>query len=340
MSDALREKRSQERRKDRQDQLKWCRSITHKCLKFIHIHDFTLSKTIDNSPCVSSTVSIVPNPSNTEQYIVNLRWINYKWSDDASIIHWLNPIKMMNSRFLVDKSMKQITPNVFLNEDLGDSNGLEDLRLFYFQNRLYYSACFYQKKPLYARMSCGHYDFQESEFTLNKHTVVLARSPNSKRTEKNWAYLEYGGELCMVYQWYPLQIGKIDFETNLFHIVEEKKNIPDSFKNVRGSTPGYIWNNEIWFIVHITQHTARRQLTFRSYEHMFVVFDTNMNLVRYSESFKFENHKIEFCTGLIIENERTIVSYSTMDRTSRIGIVANTYIKNGLKWYNQPTTPV
>jgi hypothetical protein len=241
------------------------------------------------------------------------------------------PCPITSSRFLVDASFTQITPEVYLDEVRGKTRGLEDIRLFYCNNSIYYSACFYQPDA-YCKMSCGKYEFHTSTYTLEKHTIETV---HTERHEKNWAYVEYKGEVCMVYTWYPLKIGKIQYPlqmtTNYLHIIEEKQ-VPEAFKSFRGSTPGYRWKDEIWFIVHTTDIQNKGTIEYRAYQHIFVVFDTNMNLLRYSEPFTFEKYPIEFCLGLIIEQDRTIVSYSTMDCTTRIGILSNTYITRGLCW--------
>jgi len=289
------------------------------CLQFVRTIDFSHSIQINGTTYNSSTPAILANPSNPEQYIVNVRFVNYRVNANGLMI-FEAPVMGTHSRFLVDASFTQITPETFLEEIRGDTNGLEDIRLFYYNNSIYYSACFYQHNA-YNLMSCGKYDTH-----IEKHTI---RTLFPARHEKNWSYVEYKGELCMVYKWYPLQIGKIDFTTDLFHIVEEKQ-LPEVFKNIRGSTPSYRWKDEIWFLVHTTDIGTRQC---RNYHHMFVVFDTDMNLLRYSETFKFENYPIEFCLGLILEEERTIVSYSTMECTTRIGLLCNTYIRQGLVWH-------
>ena len=58
-----------------------------------------------------------------------------------------------------------------------------------------------------------------------------------------------------------------------------------------------------------------------------------MNLKRYSEIFKFENYQVKFCLGLIIEETRTIISYSCMDFISKVAIFDNNYITNVLNWF-------
>jgi hypothetical protein len=58
-----------------------------------------------------------------------------------------------------------------------------------------------------------------------------------------------------------------------------------------------------------------------------------MNLLRYSELFKFDNCKVEFCTGLIVKDESIILSYSLMDTQSMISEYHINDINN-IKWYN------
>ena len=68
------------------------------------------------------------------------------------------------------------------------------------------------------------------------------------------------------------------------------------------------------------------------YLHFFVIFDENMNFKRYSEVFKFENKRAEFCLGFIIEEKRIIISYSCNDCLSKLAIFDNHYITNVLNW--------
>ena len=58
-----------------------------------------------------------------------------------------------------------------------------------------------------------------------------------------------------------------------------------------------------------------------------------MNLLRYSAPFKFEGEPIEYCLGIIVEDEKVIVSYSTWDRTSKIAIYNKKYIFSKVNIY-------
>ena len=70
-----------------------------------------------------------------------------------------------------------------------------------------------------------------------------------------------------------------------------------------------------------------------NYQQNFSVFDLDMNLLRYSEPFKLDNSRVEFCIGLIIEENRTILSFSSLDTNIYIGTYDNNYINNKLKWW-------
>jgi hypothetical protein len=120
----------------------------------------------------------------------------------------------------------------------------------------------------------------------------------------------------------------------------ETKQTPEFFSRVRGSSCGYkyskkigvnnngnisidIVEEEIWFITHIVSYESPRH-----YYHVIVVFDSNMNLLRYSAPFKFEGDPIEYSLSILVEDERVLINYSTWDRTTRIGIYDKKYIES------------
>jgi hypothetical protein len=60
---------------------------------------------------------------------------------------------------------------------------------------------------------------------------------------------------------------------------------------------------------------------------MLVQFDEELSLKRYSAPFKFEGEKIEYCLGLVVEKDRVIMTYSTWDRTTKIGVYDKKYME-------------
>jgi hypothetical protein len=127
-----------------------------------------------------------------------------------------------------------------------------------------------------------------------------------------------------VYSWSPLRIGRIEGET--LKIDSTQADVPAFFKDVRGSTHGTRFGTELWFLCHLVQY-----VTPRHYYHLFVVLDAEtLKFKRHSILFKFEGDCIEYALGLIVESERVLVSYSQMDRTSKVLVLPKTTVESEL----------
>jgi hypothetical protein len=284
----------------------------------------------ENHVFVSSTPSIIELPNH--EFLVNVRWVNYKLNKKGFMYGMnnvkFNNIKNLNSRFKVNHLFQPISKEVFLNDDLTyrpHMTGLEDIRIFNFDGNYYYIATIMDSDRQLHSTTSQLYPMDETKYELDRPLIVPTHYDIQSILipEKNWSFVTYKNELCVVYSWFPLQIGKIDYTTNQLKLIESKK-MPKYFESVRGSTAGYTKNDEIWFVVHKAYQ--------KEYLHFFVVFDLNMNVLRYSELFKFEKYKVEFCIGLIVQDNQLILSYSVMDSQSFIATYTMNYIKK-LKWY-------
>lgn len=309
-----------------------------------------LSKTIDvnilgkNIEVFSGTPTIIDISNN---YLINLRWINYNYNENGTKKTIPRQWVSLNSRYKVDGSFNKISDEIFLEENyLEQINniaiGLEDIRIFEFNDKHYYIATIFDNNRNIASVSSGLYNIENNSYQLDKN-IIIPKMYDTNRIrirEKNWSFVNYNNELCVLYNWFPLQIGKIDYDKNEMNIIKMKYNIPDFFKDARGSTCGIRKNNEIWFILHKAQCYNFRQNKFINtlvnYQHFFAIFDLDMNLIRYSELFKFEDSRVEYCIGMIIKNDEMILSYSLMDTNSIIATYDIDYINNNLKWYLNP----
>ena len=100
--------------------------------------------------------------------------------------------------------------------------------------------------------------------------------------------------------------------------------MPKIFSMARGSTNGFKYNNEMWFVVHMVHQISGEP---RFYYHMFVKFDNSMNFLQHTSPFKFSNDPIEYCCGLIVEDKQIILSHSVWDRESYIKSYNKKYIE-------------
>jgi mannosyltransferase OCH1-like enzyme len=275
-----------------------------------------------------------------DKYLINIRWVNYTYDitgckGNAPIRKWIS----LNSRFIMDKNFNKISNEIFLKENysrityLDTKLGFEDIRLFYHNHKYYYIASYFDNKKKLSMMSSQLYNIDKNTYNLKKNIISLVPRVGVLH-EKNWSFVNYKNELCIIYKWFPLQIGKINYVTNKLKIIKNK-NTPDYFNNARGSTPGFTKNKEIWFILHktLTGKPDNQDKPCYNYGHFLAIFDLNMNLLRYSELFKLGDCKVEYCVGLIIKEEEVILSYSLLDTKSFISVYEIDYINNEIKWY-------
>lgn len=264
-----------------------------------------------------------------DKYIMNIRWVNYTFHQNGSMEYKPRKWVSLNSRFLIDKQFNQLSPEVFLQEN--NYKGLEDIRIFKYNDNYYYIASLFDDNRNVPVISSDVYTLSTDAYKLNRNIILpdMYDINDIKIYEKNWSFVNYRNELCVIYNWFPLQIGKIDYPTNKMNVIDIKYNIPDYFKDARGSTCGYTTANEIWFVLHKKQSG----MIGHNYQHFFAIFDMNMNIIKYSELFKFGDCKVEFCTGLIVQENSVILSYSLMDTQCFVSTYSLENINN-LKWYS------
>jgi mannosyltransferase OCH1-like enzyme len=275
----------------------------------------------------TSNSCIVKQPD-ADNYIINIRWVNYSLEQNGSPIIKYSKNISLNSYCYLDNSFNRITDDTF-SEDLNELNkkykcyGIEDIRIFNYLDKFYYIGSAFNEKTDTISITSDIINFNnDNNYKLDKR--FISTSFNDRyRIEKNWSFVKYNNAKCFVYQWHPLIICEIDASGDILNIVTRKYIKDDFFKKVKGSSSGVPFNNEIWFVLHINQDT--------NYQHFFAVFDNDMNLLRYSEPFKLDNSRVEYCIGLIIEENRTILSFTSLDTKLYIGIYDNKYI-NSIRW--------
>jgi tetratricopeptide (TPR) repeat protein len=290
---------------------------------------------------LTSSSSCMIQHTNKKDYILNIRYVNYHITERGSYLNCDKHIITINKCAELDNEF------TFIKEKTFDVNfvdrryiGVEDVKIFNdiaTNKTLFIGTGFHNNNKI--GIVTGDYDVNENSLTANELTTDFSNSV----CEKNWVFVDFKKETHIVYKWNPLQICKLDESSNKIKLVETRE-LPRIFNHVRGSSSGFTYNisdnvsdnvsgntsdntSEIWFIVHLVSYEQPRH-----YYHMMAVFDTNMQLLRYSAPFKFDTEPIEYCLSLIVEDERVLMNYSTWDRTTRIGIYDKKYIDSITKY--------
>jgi len=255
------------------------------------------------------------------QYNINIRYVNYTIQPDGSykFKHNDGKITTLQKHHTLDSKF-EIQSTHWIDTVANEERryqGVEDVKVLPLKDKSIFLGTVEDAKGN-VTVGYGSYDPKTSN-CLNPTALV---SPFGNGCEKNWCYIPDTEQV--VYSWSPLRIGHIEGET--LKIDSTQGNMPGFFKDVRGSTHGTRFGTELWFLCHLVQY-----VTPRHYYHLFVVLDAEtLKFKRHSILFKFEGDCIEYALGLVVESERVLVSYSQMDRTSRLLVLPKTTVESEL----------
>jgi len=275
------------------------------------IFDDNIIKNINNKDIkFNSSSSCMIKNSDGDGYIMNVRYVNYNIDNNGGYHDCSDHIITINKRVDLDNNFNIIKEHFFdANFDGRRYIGIEDVRIINTINNIKFIGTGYHKNETIGIV--------EGEYNNINNITELKQDFKNTSCEKNWVYIDSNR---IIYEWYPLRIGII-INNNL--TINEEHNMPKIFRYVRGSTCGFEHNNEYWFVVHLVSYDSPRD-----YYHLVVVFDKNMNLLRYTAPFKFEGEPIEYCLSICINDNEVYINYSTWDRTTRIGVYDLDYIES------------
>ncbi len=256
-------------------------------------------------------------------YNLNIRYVNYEMTNKGDYLNIEKYVITVNKYVELDNEFKVISTKIFDIDVNGRRYmGIEDIKIFYDTNRKtnikFIGTGFHKNNKL--GIVIGDYNVNKNKLEYEEYTQTFKET----QCEKNWVFYQDTNtdELNIVYNWYPLTICKIDeLSKNIIPIAT--KEMPKMFKYIRGSSCGFNYKDEIWFITHIVSHETPRW-----YYHVIVVFDTNMKLLRYTPPFKLDNTPVEFTLSIIVEDDKVIIPYSKWDRETIIGIYSKQYIES------------
>jgi hypothetical protein len=275
----------------------------------LNVTDLSSSHSSPTDTFNSSSMSIIPHELG---YLANIRYVNY--TIDSGYKTGGGKIITLNKNVKLDTFFNVLEEKLFSTPlfDTCVEEGIQDIRIFG-EEPLFIGSIANETHNL--SICIGKYDNTKDvlEYTRIKQRHVI---------EKNWVLLLLQNELHVVYKWNPLTLCTI--KDNELCTVRETK-LPGIFEHARGSTCGFTYCNEIWFIVHLVSYETPRH-----YYNVFAVFDLHMNLKKYSAPFKFEDDSIEYCIGLIVEPTRIIAAYSVHDIKTKLATYDKSYIEGRL----------
>lgn len=258
------------------------------------------------------------------EIIANVRYVNYRIQWDGSYLMSKNNILSANEKVRTKNAVLKLNNNfesesniIFMYENLDnklgkDTNilGLEDIRLFTENNKLKWIATS-REFSINSTNSIVIGDYNLETYTIENGNII--ESISLFECEKNWIPIENK----IIYKWHPLQIGQI---INNKLIISTSTQTPPIFKHLRGSSNIVEYNNEFWCVVHGVKYTAPRK-----YYHLIVILSKEYKIKNYTVPFYFDKYGIEYCLGLLIENN---IIYMTASRNDSNPIIVRTNTKD------------
>ena len=279
------------------------------------IIEFTKTEIIGDYTMNHSTPCIIPY---NDGYLMNIRCVNYSINDNCLYCNIgtnekCSKIITFNKRLELSKDFKIINKTIMI-PDLTDNYiiGIEDVKPFKnFSNEIVF-------------LGSSQHDYDSIGMNYGKYNDINNSNkikPDffTHNREKNWVFIP-NEKNEIIYKWWPLTICNLN-ESVLK--IDRIVHMPNIFKLVRGSSNGFLYKDEIWFITHFVSDENRRY-----YYQLFVVFDINMNLQRYSPPFNFSDKPIEFCLSIIVADDQVIIPYSVNDASAIVSIYEKKMIDN------------
>lgn len=121
-------------------------------------------------------------------------------------------------------------------------------------------------------------------------TINIIQKPNYMYT-----YLKYN---TIIYNWFPLIIG--DLDGNILCT----QNTPNMFNYITGGINTVLYNNQYWTISQIRVDSVPLKMM-----HLFIVFDINLQLIKYSDPLLLDNNQFIHCHSLTINLDTIFITY-------------------------------
>ena len=297
--------------------------------------------------------------------IANIRHVHYtlyhsefnqKFNCIWGCLAYLNPeddIRLLTGNYLCKLNPNTLEVDTYQKIDTSKNDikpiwnfhGLEDVRVFRWDNTLYTSGVRRDVKPDgEGRMELCKIDWTEDK-CIERTRDRIEVDPHTY-LEKNWVPI-FDMPYHFVRWSNPLEIVKINPEDKSKEkvqngeldiiscetVIHKDNKIKLPF-GLRGSSPVVPFGDDgdrmcITHETHFFHHPGLKKDA--HYYHRFIIWDKDWNVKSLSKSFKFMGAMIEFCCGLLVKDDNLIMSFGYQDNAAYI-LKMPTSLLSELEW--------
>jgi hypothetical protein len=297
--------------------------------------------------------------------IANIRHVHYtlyhsefnqKFNCVWGCLAYLNPeddIRLLTGNYLCKLNPNTLEVDTYQKIDtskndikpIWEFHGLEDIRVFRWNNTLYTSGVRRDVKPNgEGRMELCEIEW-DKKVCIEKTRDRIEVNPHTY-LEKNWVPI-FDMPYHFVRWSNPLEIVKINPEDKSKEkvqngeldiiscetVIHKDNKIKLPF-GLRGSSPVIPFGDDgdrmcITHETHFFHHPGLKKDA--HYYHRFIIWDKDWNVKSLSKSFKFMGAMIEFCCGLLVKDDNLIMSFGYQDNAAYI-LKMPTSLLSELEW--------
>lgn len=262
--------------------------------------------------------------------------LQYLHREDDMALRTNNFIMELHDDFTTKATYKvEMTKDV---EALWHFVGLEDARLFKWNNKLY--LCGVRRDHLDAkgkgRMDLSEIAFNGDTYVEVSRTPIPAPAPNDSYCEKNWMPI-----LDRPFHWVkwsnPVEVVKYD--TDLEHTVTVNHNHTNYVplpRDLRGGSQILKWGDfTIAFTHEVSLYNDPLGRKDGTYLHRVVLWDKEWKIAKTTKEFSFMNGQIEFVTGMAFYQGNVLISFGFQDNAAFLLVIPEKIFANFVIRYEQ-----
>jgi hypothetical protein len=279
------------------------------------------------------------NPSildDGDKLIVNLRQVNYTFyhseknlfnhpygpltyihpEDDLKLRTW-NWYLEYDKNTLDQIRYNKINTSKFPDQELWEFIGLEDVRLVRWDGDLWTTGVRRDTTTIgQGRMELCKLEVTDTDVIETERYRIEALDPESY-CEKNWMPV-----LDMPWHYIkwtnPTELVEVDIKTLSSKLIKQS-NIAPGRTDLRGGSQLIPWKDGYFTVTHelefFQSETGRKDAI---YDHRFVLWDKNFNIVKMSKSFSFLDGQVEFAVGMCHWKNGFLITFGFQDNSAYI----------------------
>jgi predicted GH43/DUF377 family glycosyl hydrolase len=221
----------------------------------------------------------------------------------------------LNDNYKINR-IDEIDTSKFPDKQLWEFIGLEDARIFCWNEKLYTSGVRRDLDTIgTGRMELCEIEVQEDKVVeLSRFRIPPPVDQNSY-CEKNWMPI-----LDLPYHYIkwsnPTEVVKVDEKTQSCEqvFIGDRKDIP---RDIRGGSQVITWKDHYLAITHevdlFNSEVGRKDAVYR---HRILLWDKDWNLIKWSKDFSIMGGHVEFCVGLAIKDNDFLMTFGFQDNAA------------------------